>query len=353
MKLPAFLTALALAVAASPPPVPDLAIVTDEAEAALAILDLRAGGRPVPGDAWRRLFESEGYRRLKAREAAMGRAFEDSAFRVFLTSDTLLRRAPALRRTLRDWRGARFDAAGRKARAYLPPGTALRARVYLLIKPRSNSFVFEPATDPAIMLYLDPGRTRKQLENTVAHELHHVGYAAACRSIPEPPGDSAVATARQWLGAFGEGIAMLAAAGGPDVHPHAASPAEDRARWDRDVANGAADLRRVEAFLLDVLDRRVGDPDSIGRAGMSFFGVQGPWYTLGWLMASTVEREAGRTAVVSGLCDPAGLMTAYNATLPRKGDRELPQWSDAILARLTPAARRDRPRRRRPRHSRS
>jgi hypothetical protein len=119
------------------------------------------------------------------------------------------------------------------------------------------------------------------------------------------------------LGAFGEGVAMLAAAGGPHVHPHATSPEPERVRWDRDVANAAADLWRVEAFLLDVLERRVTDPDSIGRVGMSFFGVQGPWYTLGWVMASTVERDAGRTALVGLLCDPVSLLRAYNAAAAR------------------------------------
>jgi hypothetical protein len=341
------LSALVLVIATPSPVGPDLTIVTDQAKAALAILELRQAGRPVPDTSWRRLFESEGYRRLKAREAAMGREFEDSTFRAFMTSDTLLRRAPALRRTLRDWRTARLDEPGRKALAYLPAGTPIRARVYLLIKPRTNSFVFEPSTDPAIMLYLDPSRTRAQLENTLAHELHHIGYAAACGSTLDTVEDSAVSTARQWLGAFGEGVAMLAAAGSPDVHPHASSPAEDRARWDRDVANAPADLRRVEAFLLDVLDRRVTDPDSIGRAGMSFFGVQGPWYTLGWVMASTVERTAGRAALVKVLCDPAELLAAYNAAA-RHSKGALRLWSDVLLARLTPE-----PRVRGPRHRRT
>ena len=79
-----------LALSGAPTSAPDLTIVTDEAEAALAILELGAADKPVPPDAWRRLFESEGYRRLKAREAAMGREFEDSTFRAFLLSDPLL-----------------------------------------------------------------------------------------------------------------------------------------------------------------------------------------------------------------------------------------------------------------------
>ncbi len=329
-------SALVLALASAQGPNPELTVVTDEAEAALAILDLRAAGKPVPPEAWDRLFRSEGYRRLRAREHAMGREFEDSAFRTFLRSDTLLRRAPALHRTLREWREARFDEAAGRALAYLPEGTRLRARVYLLIKPRTNSFVFEPDTDPAVMLYLDPARTRAQLENTVAHELHHIGYAGGCSSS-DAPADSAVSAAQRWVSAFGEGVAMLAAAGGPEMHPHAMSPADERARWDRDVAGAAADLRRVEAFLLDVLDRRI-DADSATRAGMSFFGVQGPWYTLGWVMAATVERDGGRPALVGRLCDPAALLAAYNDAVgrAREGPR-LPRWSETLLARLTPA----------------
>lgn len=321
--------------AASPAP-PDLVIVTDEADAAIHILESRQAGRPVAEESWRRLFATEGYRRLKARETAMGRAFEDSSFRAFLLSDTLLPRTAALRKTLLAWRKADLRTAGAKALAYLPAGTRLRARVYLLIKPRSNSFVFEPETDPAIMLYLDPAQTREQLENTIAHELHHIGYAAACPSGNDSAADSAVATARTWLGAFGEGVAMLAAAGGPAVHPHAVSPAEDRLRWDRDVANAPADLRRLETFFLDILDHRLTDPDSTRQAAMAFFGVQGPWYTIGWLMASTVERTAGRPALVGTLCDPVRLLQRYNtAALERRpGDPVLPVWSESLLVRL-------------------
>lgn len=325
-----------LLAAASPAP-SQLVIVTDEAEAAIHILESRRTGRAVAEESWRRLFATEGYRRLKAREAAMGRSFEDSSFRAFLLSDTLLPRAADLRKTLLAWRKADLGAAEAKALAYLPGSARLRARVYLLIKPRTNSFVFEPETDPAIMLYLDPARTRDQLENTIAHELHHIGYAAACHSNNDSTADPAVATARLWVGAFGEGVAMLAAAGGPEVHPHAVSPMEDRLRWDHDVANSAADLRRLEAFFLDILDHRLTDPDSTRQAAMAFFGVQGPWYTVGWLMASTVERREGRPALVRTLCDPIGLLRRYNAAagVQRPGGSALPVWSEALLARLS------------------
>lgn len=334
-------SAVALLLAAPASGDPDLPIVTDEATAAIQILEQRVAGRPVGEESWRHLFSTEGYRRLESREAAMGRAFEDSAFRAFMMSDSLLGRTADLRRTLDSWRNTDLGTARRKALAYLPAGTPIRAKVYLLVKPRTNSFVFEVDSDPAIMLYLDPSRTTAQLENTVAHELHHIGYGSACHSAPVVK-DSAVAVARRWLGAFGEGVAMLAAAGSPVVHPHAASPTQERRRWDRDVANVGADLRRVEGFLLDIIDGRVTDPDSITQVGMSFFGVQGPWYTVGWVMASTVEREAGRPALVAALCDPARLLAAYNAAARGRSAPAPPLWSERLIARISPAARRRR-----------
>ena len=323
-----------LAHAQQPPP-RGLELVTDQAAAAMEILAIRRRGAVVPESAWARHFGSSGYRRLSAREAAMGRAFEDSTFRAFLLSDTLLARAGELERTLAAWRAVRLDAAAGRAKAYLPPATPLRARIYLLVKPRTNSFVVEPATDPAIMLYLDHARTAAQLQNTIAHELHHIGYAAACAEPDEEAGDSVLATARQWLGAFGEGVAMLAAAGGPEVHPHDSSPRQDRERWDRDVAKAPADLVRVERFLLDILDRRVTDPDSLRARGMSFFGVQGPWYTVGWLMAATIERQHGRPALLAGLCDPVALLRRYNEAAAGSPGAALPRWSEVLLDRLS------------------
>ena len=67
----------------------DVRLVTDEADAVLAILDKRAAATPVAEHDWRRLFESEGYRRLKQREASLQRAFDDSTFRSFALSSEL------------------------------------------------------------------------------------------------------------------------------------------------------------------------------------------------------------------------------------------------------------------------
>lgn len=320
-------------------PNPDVTIVADEADAALAILDRIRAGTAVRAEDWRRLRESEGYRRLRKREEAMGRPFSDSVFVAFLHADSTRARAEALRRTVAAWKRADLTGAGRRALAYLPAGATIRARVYLTIKPWTNSFVFETTTDPAIFLYVDPKVSAAKLENTVAHELHHIGYAGACAAEEDTTLAPEVATVRMWMGAFGEGLAMLAAAGGPEIHPHAVSDSLERGRWDRSMERFPDDLRALESFFVEVLDQKAGGADSVRARAMSFFGVQGPWYTVGYGMARRIERTEGRDALLSVLCDPPKLLAAYNRSVSREPSSPLPLWSEELLERVTTSRR--------------
>jgi hypothetical protein len=311
----------------------DVRMDTTEAEAVLHIVSLRQSGTAIAPADWRALFESVGYIRLKKREAAMRRRFEDADFQQFVLPEDVQKRAAALRATLEAWQRADLTAAGSHALTYLPSSAQIHATIYPVIKPRENSFVVETDTDPAIFLYIDPAKTKEQFQNTVAHELHHVGagslelaYEASLRDLAPP-----ARVAARWMGAFAEGIAMLAAAGGPDRHPHATSPDADRARWDRDVVNFDQDLRRVEHFFLDIIHDRLKGDDAIGEAASGFFGVQGPWYTVGWKMATIVEQTYGRDAVIEAVRDPRSLLTSYNRAV-RERHLELPMWSAELLA---------------------
>jgi hypothetical protein len=325
--------------AQTPPQRLDLRLDTTEAEAALAILDVERDHQAADSSLRRRLFATEPYRRLQAREASLHHAFTDSAFASFLKADSVAARAPELRRTLAAWERADLGAAAAKAFAYLPADARIHATIYPVIKPIPNSFVFELATNPAIFLYLDPSKTAKQFENTVAHELHHVGYASVGARF-----DSAVAglpprarAAAEWMGAFGEGFAMLAAAGGPDVDAHAEDPPAVRARWDRDVADFDRNLRAVERFLLDVADGKLATAAERDSVGFSFFGVQGPWYTVGWKMSVTIEKRFGRARLIACMFDPRLLVVTYNRAAEeqnRAGGPRLPLWSPALLAAL-------------------
>ncbi len=330
----------ALLGAQSPPPSPtvvDVRLQSDEADAALAIIRERAtGATPVDSD-WRRLFSSRGYAHLSEREASMHRAFTDSSFARFVTSDTLVRRYEALARTLPALERIDVSAAAARAKAYLPAGTPLRAVLYLEIKPVTNSFVFTGRDSvPSIFLYVRTEDTPAQVENTMAHELHHIGLNAACPDRPYAHASPAQVMLLRFLGAYGEGQAMLAAAGGPDVHPHATDPDSIKRRWDADVARAAPDIATQSAFFTSVIDGRITSPDSVRQIASSYFGVQGPWYTVGWLMASTIERELGRPALVATLCDPTKFIARYNEAARRAKARGLvlPLWDPALLSRL-------------------
>ena len=317
-----------------------VSIITDEADAVLRILHKKSSNQPVVDEDWQRLFSSEGYVRLKRREAAMKRAFEDADFKTFVLSDALAARARQLEETLNGWRTLDVTAVGTHVLAYLPANSHIAAKIYPEIKPRENSFVFDLNTDPAIFLFIDPKVTKEKFENTLAHELHHIGYGTACptqavaeasKKLPQK-----VQNILDWMGAFGEGFAMLAAAGGPKVHPHAMSLPEDRARWDKDVANFNNDLKLVEKFFLDVLDDKLTEEQRT-NAAREFYGTQGPWYTVGWKMAVTIEEGFGRKKLIEVMCDQRQLLATYNAAALKRNKRtaeKLPTWSDRLVQAL-------------------
>jgi hypothetical protein len=322
-------------------PAVDIRLVTDEADAVLSILQETLAGKPPVEADWTRLFSTEGYVRLKKREQSLKRPFEDGDFKEFAQSPELRTKTAALADTLELWKRADLKAAASRALTYLPAGTAIRAKVYPVIKPKTNSFVFELQTDPAIFLYLDPEMSSAQFENTVAHELHHIGFAAAC--LPAFEGEeykkrpAEVRTVLEWIGSFGEGVAMLAAASGPDVHPHAVSPTADRERWDKDMANFNSDLKKVEEFFLDILDGRLKGEEVIREAGFSFFGIQGPWYTVGWKMAALIEKTFGRQKLIDCLCDSTAFLANYNEAAAKHNARAgepLALWSPDLMNRL-------------------
>lgn len=315
-------------------------LITGEPEAVLAILAKKRAGEPITEADWQRVFQSEGYVRLKKRETSMKRSFEDADFKTFVISADLAARAQALEETLTRWRKADLTRSAGLALAYLPKDASIRAKIYPVIKPRENSFVFDVKTDPAIFLYLDPAVSREKFENTLAHELHHIGYGSTCprkdvlAQIEKlPPNAQRVIG---WIGAFGEGFAMVAAAGGPDVHPHAVSSAEERARWDKDVANFNEDLKKVDGFFADILSDKL-TADQIQAKGFSFFGVQGPWYTVGWRMAVLIEKTYGRAKLIECMCDQRQLLPTYNraaAKFNRTARRPLALWTRAGVERI-------------------
>jgi Putative zinc dependent peptidase (DUF5700) len=126
---------------------------------------------------------------------------------------------------------------------------------------------------------------------------------------------------------------MLAAAGGPDTHPHAVSRPEDRVRWDKDVSNFNEDLKKVEKFFLDTLENRL-TREEVQKTAFSFFGVQGPWYTVGWKMSVLIEKTYGRQKLIESFCDHRQLLPLYNKAAEqhnRQAREPLVLWSESLI----------------------
>jgi putative zinc-dependent peptidase DUF5700 len=322
----------------------ELKFDTDEADAVLAILDKHAAGAAITDADWERLFSTEPYIRLRKREAAMHRDFTDDDFKKFVLSPELAAKAPALRKTLDAWKRADLAASARRALAYLTEQAVIRAKVFPEIKPKTNSFVFDTATDPAIFLYLDPEESAAKFENTVAHELHHIGYSsitklAEARQNDLPP---QVKPAVEWMGAFGEGFAMLAAAGGPDVDPHAASSPAEHARWDHDLADFNSDLGALQQFFLDIISGKLSEQDANEKASTFFGDAQGAWYTVGYRMSVIVEKRFGRKVLIECMLDPRELLARYNQAAQELNERpmneqhheKLALWSRELMQKI-------------------
>jgi hypothetical protein len=321
---------------ATPETLVDVRVETDEADAVLALLAKRARGEDLGDADWESLEATEGYRRLKKRAESFGAQDVDTRFREWvLTTD--LADLDRLRTGVDRWRSLEATAAGRTVLAYLPQGARLRATIYPVLKSTGNSFVFETDTDPAIFMYVSGEASEAELANTLAHELHHIGTTAACPdSKPQPPSPAAGEVLR-WMGAFAEGLAILAAAGGPHVHPHAGRPAEEWVVWERDIAQFNRDLGRIERFFLDILSGEL-DAEAQRPRFMALINTedvpQGPFYTVGWKMGALVEKHLGRQVVIDSICDMRRLLTAYNgiaSTHARSDEGSLASWSPELL----------------------
>ena len=309
---------------------------TSEADAVLGILDKRAAGTPVTDADWQKLFNSPPYVRLKKREASLHRDFSDEDFKRFVLSQDLAKRAPLLHRTLDAWKKADLNAAANRILPYLPADAKVKASVYPVIKPKTNSFVFETSTDPAIFLYLDPEQSQSDFENTVAHESHHIGFSDANRkyeerikSLPENAKKAA-----EWMGAFGEGLAVLAAAGSADVHPMHDFNADQRIRWDQDMKFVDQQLIQLNQFFMDVIDGGFAKPDVADHVAFTFFGYRGPWYTVGYKMGQMVEKHFGRAVLIECMSDPRELLVKYNEAAAAENVKavdKLPLWSPELL----------------------
>ena len=316
-----------------------LVLDPSEADQAIRIVEKERAGAPVTREDWSHLFATAPYRELKAREESMRRGFTDEEFKQFLSSPGARAQLDVWKRTVAGMKSANMVAIGKRDLDWLPAGATLSARVFPEIKPKPNSFVWraEQSDAPAIFLAVQE-QSRDSFENTVAHELHHIGLnSLETRQDALQAGLSAnVKLAMKWMGAFGEGEAMLAAAGSDDRHPHWEDDAVARARWDSDSMHFNADLKSVQDLLLDILDGKLTTDEAIQKRAAPFWGDQGAWYTVGYEMAVLVDKRFGRKSFDECLLDPRLLLSRYNEVGEEANSQgaSLATWSPELMRKL-------------------
>ncbi len=141
------------------------------------------------------------------------------------------------------------------------------------------------------------------------------------------------------MGAFGEGMAVLAAASSPDALPMADFPERDRVLWDLEAERFSENFDALNQFFLDTIHGDLRN-DAVAHEGGIFFGYRGPWYTVGYRMAVTIERELGRPALVATLADPREFVARYNQAAAKENAKiggHLPLFSVEILKAVSTA----------------
>jgi hypothetical protein len=306
-----------------------------EADAVIDILNKLEKKESINDSIWQNIFITEPYQKLKTREAAFKRPFTDEDFKNFVLTK-LPDRKEDLKNTLNEWKKAKFDSIASGIIKYLPEGASINAKVFVVIKPKQNSFIWSDSTGKHIFLYLNTSSTKDQFENTVAHESHHIGMMSLEKRIEDTLKNlsPSVKKAAEWISAFGEGEAMLAAAGSPDRHPHWCSSDSSKQRWDSDMLNFNSDLHEVEKLFSNILNGKLKSDEEIMKAAESFWGYQGAWYTVGYKMAAMIEKEFGREKLVSTYIDQRNFVLLYNETAKKFNllhDKKLAIWSDEFV----------------------
>jgi hypothetical protein len=102
------------------------------------------------------------------------------------------------------------------------------------------------------------------------------------------------------------------------------------------MANYNADLKKVDDFFQAIVAGKLS-AEEIETKTSSFFGIQGPWYTVGWKMSVVIETTYGRAKLIECICDQRKLLPTYNSAVTaynRKTGEQLATWSPALLGAL-------------------
>jgi hypothetical protein len=95
-------------------------------------------------------------------------------------------------------------------------------------------------------------------------------------------------------------------------------------------------LQRIDRFLNDIIDDKLTD-NQIDETDSAFSGYQGAWYTVGWRMATTIEKAYGRGKLIECICDPRTFFSTYNEAARRSNlsnTESVALWSSTLIERI-------------------
>jgi Putative zinc dependent peptidase (DUF5700) len=92
-------------------------------------------------------------------------------------------------------------------------------------------------------------------------------------------------------------------------------------------------LEDLNQFFIDTIHGDLRN-DAVAHEGCTFFSYRGPWYTVGYMMATTMEKQLGRAALIETLKDACQFVVRYNEAanaLHEKGEKKAPFFSAELL----------------------
>lgn len=230
------------------------------------------------------------------------------------------------------------DEVTRMLKQYLPAQFATRLRVYFIFGGNAGGFTLDQTpNDVYVNLARMADASTQDLAELVAHELFHGVQAQVMPPAPRPSADTAASSAGQvWTrrllhDLLQEGTAELF------THPLADRPANgyttrSKARIERNTRRMDGIVTMVETIGLRLLANPPRDKDGYEAIyGLLFYGsFDEPAYDLGWVMASTIERQDGKAAVFALLKgEPKQFLLRYQE-LARQ-DAKLPKFSEEFV----------------------
>ncbi len=313
--------------------------IFDQLEAVLQILEKQNNNISITNTDWEDLFTSKGYKWLVKRENDMGNKFSKNDFKSFLHNKNQVNSYENFKKSRKLLKDLELNKLLSITKKYLPKGAKFDTTIIPVIKPQDNSFVHEINDELVLFIYLEPGISRAKLENKLIHELHHVGFD----DIYSPEKYNYLLQQAQqvieWTNAFGEGFAMLAAAGGPNNHPNYFDE-ELEQKWDSNIERFNEDFDLIEEFFVKILKKEFFNEKELYKRGYELMmnnGGQGSWYTVGWKIAVVVEKINGKEVLLDCMLDLTKLYPIYNKAVKKynkKFNENLKSWSDIIINSL-------------------